>query len=570
MVSVRLDKNQSRQADNLFLAWRETYNLLAPFGCSIELMGKSWKKCRDQIRAEKRQLLKDTTNHVAKLTGISFPKGMLPSWLWTCAMQSIITNRKSMEEEIIRRIKDELYTKYKMNAQEASVVFYVVKTPSLFKPIIRNHRFEPLEISNKDIAGRLKKCDPVRIHRLLTHAARRYRQYHKPVHTNKGSWMRIDKNGYTIRHEENTTIIQLMGLGKQEPFEVKLRGIFYTSKKEKTRGNLTVLYDREKNRLVFQRLVEVRNHPSKSEKNVGVDAGITSLLSTSNNILSAELKKKKTEDKKQALRKNKSKAAETLDQRTYKECFYPASDFLSARGVQRNRMRDRRKNLLKQADQEKFASKKPDLSPQEKKACEERTYSLLRKAERIRKNNTRGRKSFARQSRKIQAHLECLINEEIALVLKTDQNIGHIVMEDLDIRGAASKYKRMNRLLSEWMYGVLQERIEYKAGLKEIGVSYVNQAYSSQYCHICGAKVTRDKSAHEKAFCPVHKEMNADINAASNLVWIYENHPEITKWTPRESIKKLYEERIEQLKNQQETKQETKQEVKQVTSQVTP
>ncbi len=261
-------------------------------------------------------------------------------------------------------------------------------------------------------------------------------------------------------------------------------------------------------------------------------------------------------------------------------------------------MRDRRKNLLKQADQEKFASKKPDLSPQEKKVCEERTYSLLRKAERIRKNNTRGRKSFARQSRKIQAHLEGLINEEIALVLKTDQNIGHIVMEDLDIRGAGSKYKRMNRLLSEWMYGVLQERIEYKAGLKEIGVSYVNQAYSSQYCHICGAKVTRDKSAHEKAFClsyvnqayssqychicgakvtrdksahekafcPVHKEMNADINAASNLVWIYENHPEITKWTPRESIKKLYEERIEQLKNQQATKQETKQ----VTSQVTP
>ena len=27
MVSVCLDENQSRQADNLFLAWRETYNL---------------------------------------------------------------------------------------------------------------------------------------------------------------------------------------------------------------------------------------------------------------------------------------------------------------------------------------------------------------------------------------------------------------------------------------------------------------------------------------------------------------------------------------------------------------
>ena len=81
MVSVCLDENQSRQADNLFLAWRETYNLLAPFGCSVESMGKSWKKLRDAIRAENRQLLKDTTNHAAKLTGLSFPKGMLPSWL---------------------------------------------------------------------------------------------------------------------------------------------------------------------------------------------------------------------------------------------------------------------------------------------------------------------------------------------------------------------------------------------------------------------------------------------------------------------------------------------------------
>ncbi len=47
----------------------------------------------------------------------------------------------------------------------------------------------------------------------------------------------------------------------------------------------------------------------------------------------------------------------------------------------------------------------------------------------------------------------------------------------------------------------------------------------------------------ENAICQVHGQFNADINAAHNLVWMYENHPKVTKWTPRKTIKQLYEER---------------------------
>ena len=102
--------------------------------------------------------------------------------------------------------------------------------------------------------------------------------------------MKIDKNGYGIQHKNGTTFISMHSLGSQKEFKVELKGIFYTAKTGKTRGNLTVVYDQDRKCLVFQRMVEVRNRPNQSETKVGMDAGITSLLSTSHNMASASLK----------------------------------------------------------------------------------------------------------------------------------------------------------------------------------------------------------------------------------------------------------------------------------------
>ena len=93
-------------------------------------------------------------------------------------------------------------------------------------------------------------------------------------------------------------------LGSQKEFKVELKGIFYTAKTGKTRGNLTVVYDRDRKCLVFQRMVEVRNRPNQSETKVGMDAGITSLLSTSHDMASASLKEEKLAKKEKELKEN--------------------------------------------------------------------------------------------------------------------------------------------------------------------------------------------------------------------------------------------------------------------------
>ncbi|WP_323088072.1 hypothetical protein [Allobaculum sp. JKK-2023] len=87
--------------------------------------------------------------------------------------------------------------------------------------------------------------------------------------------------------------------------------------------------------------------------------GITSLLSTSHDMASASLKEEKLAKKEKELKEKKSKAAQTLDHTTFKQFSYSASDFLSQRGIQRNRIRDRRKNALKEADQIQFLLNDP-------------------------------------------------------------------------------------------------------------------------------------------------------------------------------------------------------------------
>lgn len=47
------------------------------------------------------------------------------------------------------------------------------------------------------------------------------------------------------------------------------------------------------------------------------------------------------------------------------------------------------------------------------------------------------------------------------------------------------------RLLGRWSYFELQKDIEYKAAMSGIAVQYVNPAYTSQTCHVCGQRGNR-------------------------------------------------------------------------------
>lgn len=99
-----------------------------------------------------------------------------------------------------------------------------------------------------------------------------------------------------------------------------------------------------------------------------------------------------------------------------------------------------------------------------------------------------------------------------------------IQMENLKGFGKNSEGEvetKHKRLLGRWSYFELQKNIEYKAQMAGIKVVYVNPAYTSQTCHVCGKKgdrIERDTFICLNTECSCYgKPQDADMNAAINI-----------------------------------------------------
>lgn len=77
------------------------------------------------------------------------------------------------------------------------------------------------------------------------------------------------------------------------------------------------------------------------------------------------------------------------------------------------------------------------------------------------------------------------------------------------------------RLLGRWSYFELQKDIEYKAAMAGVAVQYVNPAYTSQTCHVCGQRgnrIERDTFICTNPKCTCYNQaLDADMNAAINI-----------------------------------------------------
>ena len=66
-----------------------------------------------------------------------------------------------------------------------------------------------------------------------------------------------------------------------------------------------------------------------------------------------------------------------------------------------------------------------------------------------------------------------------------------------------------------WNRGVFVQWITHYMTQNGGWVVAVNSANTSQVCHLCGAKVTHP--THRVSLCPIHGEMDRDVNAAANI-----------------------------------------------------
>lgn len=105
--------------------------------------------------------------------------------------------------------------------------------------------------------------------------------------------------------------------------------------------------------------------------------------------------------------------------------------------------------------------------------------------------------------------------------LAVQERVGIIVMEHLkNIRETAYSLKSADRSLHSWTFYELQTFIEYKARAAGIEVVYINPAYTSQRCSVCGI-VSRNQRKQNLYTCSCGNRLHADLNASRNIVNAY-------------------------------------------------
>lgn len=111
-------------------------------------------------------------------------------------------------------------------------------------------------------------------------------------------------------------------------------------------------------------------------------------------------------------------------------------------------------------------------------------------------------------------HINHIISKEIVSEAKR-LNAGVIRMEDLTgIRERIQAGKRVRSRLHRWAFRQLQDFIAYKAEGAGLKVQYINPAYTSQTCSVCGKLGKREKHLFT---CQCGIRRHADVNAAVNI-----------------------------------------------------
>src|SRR6266404_3901918 len=106
------------------------------------------------------------------------------------------------------------------------------------------------------------------------------------------------------------------------------------------------------------------------------------------------------------------------------------------------------------------------------------------------------------------------VPKEAELICKKGKWYFNLVVDLTNIRKRIKAGKRMRTRLHRWSFCQLQMFIQYKAEASGLSVLYVNPAYSSQTCSICGSLGVRNRHQFK---CSCGNQQHADWNASRNL-----------------------------------------------------
>ncbi|WP_242844950.1 RNA-guided endonuclease TnpB family protein [Clostridium cylindrosporum] len=162
-----------------------------------------------------------------------------------------------------------------------------------------------------------------------------------------------------------------------------------------------------------------------------------------------------------------------------------------------------------------------------------------KKAQNILENNL-GKVKYNYNKSKYDSRIKSYINYSLNQLIKEEKPT-EIVMEQLDFVNWNNRYpKVVKRKLSRWIKGYIRQRLEYKCNLYSIAYTYINPAYTSKICNVCGSFGERIGDVFT---CPKCKEIHADINASKNIL-NRKYDKDIDLYTNFKKVKEILENRL--------------------------
>ena len=151
------------------------------------------------------------------------------------------------------------------------------------------------------------------------------------------------------------------------------------------------------------------------------------------------------------------------------------------------------------------------------------------------KENNLGKKKYSKEKHRHDENVKSYINFCLNNLLEQEKP-KEIVMEQLDFVNWNDRFpKSVKRKLSRWIKGYIRERVEYKCSLCSIKCTYINPAYTSKVCNICGSFGTRNGDTFT---CPKCGKLHSDINASKNIL-NRKTDEQITLYTPYKKVKAI-------------------------------
>lgn len=159
-----------------------------------------------------------------------------------------------------------------------------------------------------------------------------------------------------------------------------------------------------------------------------------------------------------------------------------------------------------------------------------------KKAKNIKQYNL-GYKKWRQREKATKAAIACEVNQALNQLLRERQP-GVLITENLRHAFTFNRPKSVNRRMSAWVKGFMQDRAEFKTVAEGFRHLAVNSAYGSQECNGCGYVDAKNRNGNAFKCTHCGHEDHADRNAARNYLRRMDD-PEITLYTPYTKMKEI-------------------------------